>query len=158
MWICCSQCVKPLSTHSLLFSLDVYCFPRSWGPESVSLYTDQRADSNLDRWPANHRANIDIKSLISSLPDLHVFGLCQETGSPRGNTEQHGEKMKPTDRRLGLLTVPRTLSLRDTVPLSDLNNFLRHWRLCWMFSDSDKSGGRKQKSLINDNKACDAEL
>lgn len=74
----------------------------------VPVCTDQREDSNLDRWPDNHRTGIDIQSPINSVPDVHVFGLCEETRSPRGNSEQLREKMKTIDKRLGLLAVPRS--------------------------------------------------
>jgi len=55
------------------------CGSFPWCLVRIPLCTDQRAESDRDRWPGNHRANVDRP--INSLPDLNVFGLREEKES-----------------------------------------------------------------------------
>lgn len=73
--------------HPFIAFVYVYCFSGSRGPEAVRVCTDQRAEHGLDRWLVYHRVTLDIQSPNSSIPDLHDFGMCEETVSTRGTTQ-----------------------------------------------------------------------
>lgn len=85
-WFPWSTVIKRKRSRNLLLSVCrglivfLYMFTIFQSLYQYVLTEWQRA--TLDRWPVNQRANIDIQD---SLPDLHVFGLCAETGSLRGN-------------------------------------------------------------------------